>query len=68
MPPASLSQIEAHEIHHGKGARGTPVVGRSLEHHTCGSTIYLGSTAIFWENTLEEGQGPPTSHLQSPTS
>ncbi|GFV14495.1 transposon Tf2-9 polyprotein [Trichonephila clavipes] len=35
-------------------ARCTPVIGRSLEHHTGDSTIKLGSTPILRENTIGE--------------
>ncbi|GFU85058.1 hypothetical protein TNCV_1553211 [Trichonephila clavipes] len=60
-------QITAHEIHHGKGLL-TPVLNRSFEHHTGDRTLYLGSTPILRENTLEEGQGPPNSHPLQLTS
>ncbi|GFX97221.1 hypothetical protein TNCV_557111 [Trichonephila clavipes] len=35
-----------------QGARCTPVVNRSFEHHTGDSTIWLVSTPILRENTL----------------
>ncbi|GFT41906.1 uncharacterized protein TNCV_1667561 [Trichonephila clavipes] len=44
-----------------------PVVGRSLERYTSDSTMSLGSTPILRENTLGEGQGPPTSLPLPPT-
>ncbi|GFU67911.1 BTB domain-containing protein [Trichonephila clavipes] len=36
-------------------------VGRTHEHHTADSTMYLGSTPNLRENALGKGQGPPTS-------
>ncbi|GFW60657.1 hypothetical protein TNCV_570031 [Trichonephila clavipes] len=43
-------QIEAHEIHHGKGLICTPVAIRD-------NTIWLDCTPILMENTLEGGSG-----------
>ncbi|GFU14633.1 cytochrome P450 2J5 [Trichonephila clavipes] len=43
----------------GLGASCTPVVSRSFEHDTGDSTIWLGSTPILRENTLEVVRGLP---------
>ncbi|GFX68832.1 hypothetical protein TNCV_3865311 [Trichonephila clavipes] len=55
-----MGQIEADEIPHVKGLDCTSVVIHSLEHHTGGSTFWLGSKPILWR-TRWGGQGPPTS-------
>ncbi|GFV62190.1 hypothetical protein TNCV_3075241 [Trichonephila clavipes] len=43
-----------------KRDRCTPIVSPRFKHHTCDSTIWLGSTPILRKNTLEGGQGPST--------
>ncbi|GFV09575.1 uncharacterized protein TNCV_3159721 [Trichonephila clavipes] len=63
LPEGKLPEPET-----GWTYKRTPVVGRSLEHHAGDSTIYLGSTPILRENTLREGQGPPSSLSHPPTS
>ncbi|GFX73628.1 uncharacterized protein TNCV_1263971 [Trichonephila clavipes] len=50
-----------------QGARCTPVVSCSFEHHTSVSTIWLVSTPILRENTIE-GQRPTASLPLLPTS
>ncbi|GFW10992.1 hypothetical protein TNCV_4459671 [Trichonephila clavipes] len=45
-----------------QGARCTPVVGRSLEHHADDISISLGSTLVLRENTLG---GSGDSHFSS---
>ncbi|GFV97430.1 hypothetical protein TNCV_2039391 [Trichonephila clavipes] len=54
-----MCQIETHEIHHGKELDCTPVVSRSLEHHTGDSTFWLLSTPILTENNLRVVRGLP---------
>ncbi|GFY26979.1 uncharacterized protein TNCV_931201 [Trichonephila clavipes] len=66
MPPVWSSQIEDHEIYHAKGLNVR--LELRLEYHTGNCKILLGSTPILRDNTLREGQGPPTSHLLPPTS
>ncbi|GFV73108.1 hypothetical protein TNCV_3665251 [Trichonephila clavipes] len=57
MPSVCQCPIKTHEIHHGKGLDSTPVVSRSYEHHVGDRAIWLVSTSILWENTLEMVRG-----------
>ncbi|GFX66226.1 hypothetical protein TNCV_342001 [Trichonephila clavipes] len=51
LPPDRQRPDRGHETPHGKGLV-TPVVSRSLEHHTGDRTILLGFTPISREDTL----------------
>ncbi|GFX84262.1 hypothetical protein TNCV_3976071 [Trichonephila clavipes] len=53
MPADRQCRIEAQEIRHGKGLDCTPVLNRSFEHHSVGSTIWLSSAPILKKNALE---------------
>ncbi|GFW65048.1 hypothetical protein TNCV_393141 [Trichonephila clavipes] len=52
MPPDRQYQIEAHEIHDGRGLDCTPVTSRIIEHHAGDWTIWLLFTPVLRENTL----------------
>ncbi|GFW52852.1 hypothetical protein TNCV_2394311 [Trichonephila clavipes] len=54
-----MCQIEALEIHHGKGLDYKPVVSRSLEHYAGNSTFWFGFIPVLRENTLGAFRGLP---------
>ncbi|GFT31391.1 uncharacterized protein TNCV_608261 [Trichonephila clavipes] len=49
----SLLVVSDRAIHPDIGLRLVPVVSRSFDHHTGDSTIWINSTSILRENTLE---------------
>ncbi|GFW12057.1 uncharacterized protein TNCV_4531221 [Trichonephila clavipes] len=59
--------MEVHEIPHGKCLSYTPVVIRSFEHHAGDTVIWLVSTPILRENTLEGRHCPSISLPLPPT-
>ncbi|GFV21369.1 hypothetical protein TNCV_2371261 [Trichonephila clavipes] len=60
-----MCQIEADEIHHGKGLECTPVVNRSLEHHEGDSTFRFPN---FERKHPGDGRGLPIALPLPPTS
>ncbi|GFV43687.1 hypothetical protein TNCV_880131 [Trichonephila clavipes] len=60
-PDRQLHQVKVHEVHQAKcSLLYTLVVSLSFEHHASDSTILLGFTPIFKENTLGVVTGLPT--------
>ncbi|GFX55282.1 uncharacterized protein TNCV_3968361 [Trichonephila clavipes] len=67
MPIDRQCQIEAQEMHQGKGLHCTDVVSRSVEHHADNSTVWLIFIPILRNKLFGRGHGTPTTLPLPPT-